>query len=323
MQLTTRMARVMVGGALTAALILAIAHGAEKGSSWYLKAALIIALVCVAIGEFLSWHNAATAYHERRLGSLALWSLLGGVLTLGTLYTNFSSSAGNNTQKASVQKAAYVTQEDTGKTEAELTIENNKLLQKIQMAPLRGPEAADAAIKRAKADRYWDRTNGCTNTSGPQTRKFCDDYTSAIADLEYGKNIKVWESEQKVVAEKLTKVRAERANAPAVLAADQASVDTLAWLTNIDMRSARQADAMVVPLLVQAMLLFGGILLANEHFRGKPRIPWVDFSKWVRRYHSARYALGLSPASGKTIVIDETAAKRAADIAFSKYAAAN
>ena len=320
MNLTARMARVMVGGALTAALILAIAHGAEKGSTWYLKAALIIALVCVAIGEFLSWHNAATAYHERRLGSLALWSLLGGVLTAGTLYTNFSSSAGNNNAKASVQKTAFVSQADTGRTEAELTAKNNDLLQRIAMAPKRTAEQADAAIVNLKAHRFWSVTNGCTETKGPQTRQHCDAYASAVADKAGATNLIVEREEQKQVAAQLLKIRADRASVQAVISEDQASVTTLASLTNIDISQARQADAMVVPFLVQAMLLFGGILLANEHFRGLPRIPWIDVNKWVGRYHSASMALGITPSGDKTFVLDDTKTKHAALASFAQFA---
>lgn len=283
------LSRTMVIGALIAALILAIAHGASKGTEWYLKLAFIIGLACVAIGEFQSWHNAATAWHERRLGSLSLWALLGVILSAGTLYTNFSSSAGVNDTKAGVIKSAMVVQTDTASTEAELTKKNNDLLQRIEMAPKRGPEAAQAAINRAKADRFWNVTSGCTETKGPQTRAFCDAYASAVADLEGGKNLKVWRAEQEQIAAELKEVRSARAAAgPAIVSDDQAAVVTLAAVANMSVKAARQADSMVLPVLVQAMLLFGGILLANEHFRGRPRLPWVDLAKWRRRFDALR-----------------------------------
>ena len=63
---------------------------------------------------------------------------------------------------------------------------------------------------------------------------------------------------------------------------------------------------MVLPFLVQAMLLFGGILLANEHFRGKTPRPWINWSTvrsvWAKLY---KIVTGNDLGPGNTTVIDE------------------
>ena len=282
--MTNRLARMMVGGALLAALIMAISHGANTGAAWEIRIALIIGLSCVAVGEFLSWHNAATAWHERRIGSVGLWGALGAVLSVGTLYTNFSSSAGNNDFKAGIQKSVLTIQDDTARTESELTAKNNDLLQRVAMAPKRTADAAHAAIARAKADRLWEATGGCTEAKAKNARAFCDDFASASADLAGAKQLMIDREEQKSVAADLNAIRGKRGTGTAMAVSDdQASVLALAGVMRVDQRTARQLDGMVLPLLVQCMLLFGGILLANEHFKDKQKKSWMDLDKWLRR----------------------------------------
>lgn len=43
-------------------------------------------------------------------------------------------------------------------------------------------EAIQARIDDARAHKWWARTNECTVTKGPQTRKYCTDYRQALAD---------------------------------------------------------------------------------------------------------------------------------------------
>ncbi len=276
---TKHLARFMVAGALAAALILAVAHGAEKGSAWYLKLALIIGLVCVAIGEFLSWHNAATAWHERRAGSLVLWGVLGGILSAGTLYTNFSSAASNNDSNAVVQQTAFVSRTNVVDELKAAKAERSRLEEELRMKPTRTPEAAQAAIDNAKAHRFWGVTKECTETKGPQTRGFCDAYASAVAEKSMGTNAIAVAEELKAVKARIAKYEADVTAGKAVVSADAPQIGIIKTRFETDDSTARQIDAMVLPMLVQAMLLFGGILLANEAFRGRAPRPWINWRK--------------------------------------------
>jgi len=278
-----RMTQLMVIGALFGAIIFAVDHAMDKGVAWYAKVALVAVMICVAIGEYLAWHNAATNYHERNAGSMALWGLLGAALTVGVFYTNFASTAANNDNKAGVQKTAFVTYDDLGKSEIEATKKVSRLEERVKMAPTRTPDAARAAIERAKADRFWKSTNGCTVTKGPQTRAFCDAYASAVADESMATTALTDREELKLAQAELKAIRDQRAAAPAVVSDDQAHIPILANFLHVDQRSARTIDGMVIPIMTQAMLLLGGILTANEAFRGKERLPWVDRAKWARR----------------------------------------
>lgn len=292
--LSKRMASLMVGGALTAALIMAVGHALDKAGSWYMKAAFVIAMACVAIGEYLAWHNSATAYHERRAGSFGLWALLGIVLSGGVFYTNFSSTAGNNDLKAGIQKTAFTSYVDLDKTEKELTAEVDRIEQRLKMAPQRTPDAAQAAIQRFEADRFWKSTNGCKETKGPQTREFCSQYASAVADKSMGTEALTLREELKLKTAELKQVRADRSKAPAAVSDDQAHVSAIARIMHVSTETARTGDGMVIPIMTQAMLLLGGILTANEAFRGKERLPWIDRAKWARRRNYLMALFGLN-----------------------------
>ena len=304
--LSNRLAGLMVFGALTAALILAVAHGAEKGSTWYLKSALIIGLVCVAIGEFLSWHNAATAWHERRAGSMFLWSILGGLLSVGTLYTNFSSAASNNDGVAVLQRTAFVKRTNV---EEELTAAKrarDDLQKRLELTPIRTAEQAQAYIENAMAHKFWKSTSECKETKGPQTRQFCSDYASAVADKAGATAAITMREELKVAIAAVKRYEANQDSGSAVVSDEAPNVGLIKAGLNVSSVQARHVDAMVLPFLVQAMLLFGGILLANEHFRGKTPRPWINWnavgSAWAKLY---KLVTGNDLGPGNTVVIDE------------------
>lgn len=290
--LTKRLANLMVGGALLSALILAVAHGAEKGSTWYLKSALIIGLVCVAIGEFLAWHNAATSWHERRAGSMALWAVLGTTLSLGTLYTNFASSASNNDGKAVIQKTAFTKR---GNVEEELKAakaDRDRIAARLKWMDsavngraVRTADAAQADIVNAEAHRFFKLTNSCTETKGPQTRSFCDGYAGFKAELALAGEKMTLTEELKAARDTVKDYETKMADGQAVVSDDAPQLGFIKASLNTTDIGARQIDAMILPILVQAMLLFGGILLANEAFRGKTPKPWFSW-EWARRLYA-------------------------------------
>lgn len=289
MKFSTRMAQVVVVGALVAAMILAVRHGIEKGADTWATTAFVIALGCIALGEFLSWHNAACAWFERRFGGVVLWGTLGVMLTAGVMYTNFSSAASNNDGVAGVHKATFTVQNDVGSAIEEKVAEVKRLEQRVRMMPTRTPEGARADQEKAKAHRWWRVTKECTATVGPQTREYCDAYRAAQADESLGTAILLDKEALKVAKAKLDELRAERASAPKqAMGEDQAGLRFIALKANVSLDDARLFDSAVVAWMIQVMLVFGGIALAAEVYRHQPRVPWVDTAKWGRRYRMAR-----------------------------------
>jgi hypothetical protein len=286
-RLSMRLAYLMVGGALFAGTLLAIDLGLARASHSWLVPAFVTGLVCVVVGEFLSWHNAASAWHERRPGSLVLWCILGSILSCGTLWTNFSTSAANQNEKSSLQKAQFVAFENVGDRLAEAKSDLKRVADRLawmQTAvngkPVRSVEAAQASIDNAHAHKYWEATNHCSETHGAQTRAFCADHAGYIAEKALAGEKKVLEAELASAKASVAKYDDKAAHTQAVVSDDTPGVTALRKWASFDGETARQADSMTLPLLVQAMLVLGGILLANETYRDRQRLKWFDWQRW-------------------------------------------
>lgn len=277
--LTTRMAKLMVGGAVFAAAVYAVDLGIAKAAHWYLVPAFVIGLLCVVVGEILSWHNAAIAWHERRAGSMMLWAVLAFVCSAGTLYTNFSTSALNQEEKSSVQLSAFTASDDLRKSEEEAAFALKAAMDaRSKLKPQRSAAEARAVIDSSEAHRWWGNTEKCTAAKGPQRQKFCDDYRSAQADLKMWDDISVEDARISKMQDKVQGVRSERKTVKAVVSDDTPGVTLIANVVG-DKTLARQMDSMTLPFLVQAIMLFGGVLLANEHARNIAKRPWINWRK--------------------------------------------
>lgn len=291
---TDRMAKIMVAGAVFAAGIYAIDLGIARAASWWLVPAIVVGLLCVVIGEILSWHNAAMAWHERRAGSMALWGILALVCSVGTLYTNFSTSALNQDEKSAVQLTSFTAFDDMAKTERELTRKIDAIDEKLRLSPVETADAYSAKIENFKAHKFFKSTDGCKTTKGPQTRQFCSDYASAIAGKSNAGETMVLREDRKTAESELVKVRGERKTTKAVVSDDTPAIRLIGDMIG-DKSAARQLDSMTFPLLVQAIMLFGGILLANEHARNMVKKPWIDWHRLAYRINWVLAALTFKP----------------------------
>lgn len=280
-RLSYNVTKLMVGGSVFAAVIMAVHYGWHKGADTSLSIAFIVALVVVALGEVLAWHNVASSWYERRAGALVFWLILGASLSLGTLYTNFSTAAGSGEKTAEVKTASFnqydSTKSDLASDRAKLARLEGRLAwmsgTAVRGKPVGTVEGADAKIKEAKGHRFWKTTNGCTETKGPQTREFCANYASATEEYSLALEKKTIEAEVETVKGRIAANSGKVAEKVAI-SDDAANITAVAAWLKIDTRTARQADSMLLGTLVQAMMLLGGILLATESYRHIPRKPW-------------------------------------------------
>ena len=224
--------------------------------------------------EFAAVKYATRAFFERSMSGMVGWGLvwMAAFIYSANAWLGFASEGQEN--KTNLQKTAYVVSADLGNTEAELTARNNKLLQQIGMAPTRTAEQAQAAIDNAKANRFWQSTNGCTETKGPQTRQFCDAYASAVADAAGAKSLLVWKAEQEQVAKELKAVREKRANEGVTSSDKRNDLGILVRYTNMGERGAMDLQAVLKVIAISAFLSLTGFLLEKESHHGKPKSPW-------------------------------------------------
>jgi hypothetical protein len=280
---TGMIAKLVVGGAVFAAAILAIDLGVSRAPYALLVPAYIIGLLAVVGAEILAWHNAAGSWFERRLGSVFAWGLLGVICSAGTLYTNYSTAASSQEATGAIKLASFNTYKDVDNTETELKTKVDKLNEQLRLAPVETAEAYDAKIENAKAHKFWKATDGCKETKGPQTREFCSAYSTAVANKANATSALTWKEEHKAASAELKAVRSERKTVKAETSGVNPAINLLKKAVfDGDEDKAKQMDSMSFPLLVQAIMILGGICLAAETYRFRDRKPW-GVVEWLSR----------------------------------------
>ena len=315
---TTRMAKIMVAGAVFAAAIYAIDLGFARAAHWYLAPAIVVGLLCVVIGEILAWHNAAMAYHERRAGSVLLWAALAMVCSAGTLYTNYSTSASNQDEKSAVQLTAFTQAANVGDSLKDAKKELSRIQGRIdgitgwkvdgKPYTVRTIESAQADIENAMAHKFWKYTDGCKVTKGKDSRAFCDKVANYRAEKDMAAELKTLEAELPAAKAAVDEARTASSEMKAVVSDDTPGITLIDNMIG-DKAMARQLDSMTFPLLVQAIMFFGGILLANETARNMVRKPWIDWKRVGYRVHWVLAALSfkeLPPLPESKVVHNHT-----------------
>lgn len=260
----------------------------------------LVGLVTIAIAEVLFWHQAASAWHERRPVAAFLSVIVALACSAGTLYTNYSVSAIGQDAKASEKLTAYNRSDDLAASIKNQQTQVETLQKQIAAAPTRTAAAAEAAIAEAQAHRWWAGvTAQCTKTVGPQTRQFCSAYRQAEADKANAKAATIARAELANAQNELRKLRDKRGTTDSVADSSNPAMALLvsAGLTD---RQARVADSMVLPLVIQVIMALGGILLANEHARGKQSKSWLP--QWLSLWAKAS---AYKAATGKNLALDD------------------
>jgi hypothetical protein len=150
---------------------------------------------------------------------------------------------------------------------------------------VRTPEAAQADINRMQAHRFWGVTENCTTTQGPQTRAFCAEYASYIAEKALAGEKLVLQSELAEAKASIKEYELLAANGTAVTSSDQPHLIALASVTGVSMPVAKQIDAMSIPIIAQIIVSMAAILKVVEAYCGQPRKPWFA---WGRIMHVLR-----------------------------------
>lgn len=242
-----------------------------------------LGLTTVAIAEVLFWHQSASAWHERRPVAAMLAACVALACSAGTLYTNYSTSAIGQDTKSAEKLTAFNKSDDLDKAIHERQERIAQLDKQLQAGPARTADAAQADIDKAMAHKWWAATSQCTITKGPQTRDFCAAYQAAVADKSNASAGVQAKAERTNLANELTELRTKRGSTEQVASKDNPAIAMLIAMGLSD-EHAHVADSMVLPGVIQIIMALGGILLANEHARGREPKPWLPrwFSDWAK-----------------------------------------
>lgn len=198
------------------------------------------------------------------------------VVVLGYAALQWSGTASEmEAAKAGFQKAAFVTQEDTAKTEQALEKKVIRLEERLKMAPVRTAEAARADQEKAKAHRFWKSTNECKETKGAQTRQFCSEYASAVSDESMATEAKVSAEELKTAQKELADIRKERSHAgPAVVSGERADLRMLVKYAGMSEQAAMDLSAAWKIMIISFLACVLGMMIKAREYRGAPRKQW-------------------------------------------------
>lgn len=185
-----------------------------RGLLEQLSLAILLALCTVIVGYALVFAFAAYRRGLTVVGHAAVALFAIGVTVEFLSHTGFTASNRDATiAQAKLQQT--VSTHNIGDVDR-LSKNVDRLQSRLKMVPVRNADQAQAAIDNAMAHRFWNTTDGCKRTTGPQTRAFCSDYASAIAD-------KAGAVEAQTVREELKQAEAELATARKAVASSQAT----------------------------------------------------------------------------------------------------
>lgn len=227
-----------------------------------LSLAGLLALCTFIVGYALVAAHQAFSRNMPVIGaaSVALFAVACSVEFLS--HTGFTAANRDATvQAASLTRIAY---EDTRHTIRTLERDIDRMQDRLKLAPLRTADAAQAAIDRAKADRFWKLTDGCAETKGPQTRKFCDGYASAVADVSLATERMTIQAELKAKQDELAAAKRKSAITNIGHASGASQGIILASMATMndkpDAQATYWAGVGIAAILALAAICFGGLL---------------------------------------------------------------
>lgn len=241
--------------------------------------------VAIGVAALLYEMNAAkyalrSLWHGRAVGAVG-WAII-WIVAFGYSMNQWVGAASENeASKSNLHKAAFTRTSDNRDALAKVSKEVDRLEEKLRMAPVRTPEAAQAHIDNAMAHKFWRSTDGCKETKGPQTRQFCSDYASAVAD-------KAGATEAIALREELKQAKAGYASAKAASSSTNEFTEArndlviLTRFAGLNEDDARVINALGSIVAISIFLSLATALRELELLRKEgPRKPM--FSLWALR----------------------------------------
>lgn len=267
--------RWLIRCAILASVISVVYYSGDKAKDGWTQAILIL-LGLAAVGfHYVGAQKACRAWFERQLGSFACW----GLIILGAVSWEFNSTlsvaSNNQSNLTNAQLTAFSKSDNNAKAIQDGEAKVARLREERNlMKPTQGPGPARAVIANSKSNRFWDMTDGCTDTKGPQTRKFCDAFRSAEADVALWEQIAKQEIALGAAEQELSDARKAASLAPVLASADRADLGNLHRLTGMKIEDLELSQSLLTVLVLALFLTIAGWLVKAEEYEGKPRKPW-------------------------------------------------
>ena len=268
----------------------------------------VVFAVCLGIAALLYEMNATTyalrAFWNGRLVGTLGWSCIWIVAFVYSMNQWIGAASENEGNKSNMHKAAYVSFSDTRDELTSAKAEVNRLEQRLTLKPIRNADQAQAAIDNAKAHKFWKVTNECKETKGPQTRQFCSDYASAVADKAGSTEMLTVAEEMKQAKDRLAKAQAAAGNTKAEVSENRNDLMLLTKYAGMNETDARALNALGSIIAISIFLSLATALRELEHLRAtQKRVPMFPVRQWYGALY--KFLTGKDLGPGNTLVIDE------------------
>lgn len=258
----------------------------------------VVFAVCLGVAALLYEMNATTYalrsfWNGKFVGTLG-WSFIWVVAFAYSMNQWVGAASENEGVKSNTHKAAFVQFADVRDELDAAKKEAARLEERMKLKPLRNAEQAQAAIDNARAHKFWTSTDGCKATKGPQTRQFCSDYASAVAD-------KAGSTEMLTVAEELKQANARLAKAQGTAGKTKAETSEartdlliLTKYAGMNEEDARTLNALGSIIAISIFLSIATALRELEHLRTtQKRVPMFPLRQWYAALY--RFLTGRDP----------------------------
>ncbi len=277
----------LVKSVLVASIISVIYYSGDKAKDTPTQAILIFLGVAAVGFHYLGAKNACRAWYERQGGAFIAWAMV----ICGAITWEVNSQMGI----ASQNQANLLTAQLTAATKSDDARGNVALWEgtvkrlndeRSAMKPASSAGQARATIDTSEAHKFFRSTDSCKVTKGAQTRKFCEAYFSAQADLKMWDDIGVYEGKLANANAKLEEARSASAAAPVVASAERADFRNLKRLTGLNDQDLELSQSLLLVLVMALFLTVAGWLIKAEEYEGKARRPWFRTSNMRARIYA-------------------------------------
>lgn len=277
-------------------------------------------------GEYYLAREVCRSWHERALlpliGFFVVWAGAFGYSM--NAWTGVASDG--QVQKASIQKAAFITSSDTQAEmeRAQSRYDQAKADRDAAAKPLYEPlpTVAGKAVSSAAEARtvissyegntrfFVDLTNKCTDAKGKQSRAFCAAYGEAKAALaahdarsSAQDRVSTLNKEFSAREAELRDARRAATTARVVTSDKRSDLRMLVKYLGVSEETAMDINAMGKIILISLLLSGLGILHENNKYRGTPRRQWPFIAALKRFVFGSAAADSVAPG---TLVLRET-----------------
>lgn len=253
--------------------VITILHKAGVPIPYYAMAFGVSLGIAALFYEMNATTNALRNFWKGRLVGTIGWAFI-WVVAFGYSMNQWIGAASENEgAKSNMHKAAFLQTVDTRKQLETAQRAVDRLEERLRMAPIRTAEQAQAAINNAMSHRFWKATDGCKETKGPQTRQFCSDYASAVADKAGATEAVTVHEELKVAKAELATAKAAASNSKVEVSEARNDLVIMTKYMGMNEDDARTLNALGSIIAISLFLSIATMLKELEHLReATPRI---------------------------------------------------